>query len=66
MRFQAYKISGGRGFLKNAHSPGTPSALTLAANRRNFNGLMEAELRHPGESRGPEHCEKTGFRLSPE
>jgi hypothetical protein len=22
--------------------------------------------RHPGESRGPEHLEMTGFRLSPE
>jgi len=26
-------------------------------------GLLE---RHPGESRGPEHHEITGFRLSPE
>jgi hypothetical protein len=29
--------------------------------------LAESLLeRHPGESRGPEHLELTGFRLSPE
>ncbi len=28
------------------------------------NGLFIT--RHPGESRGPEHIEKTGFRLPPE
>ena len=30
-------------------------------------GLVKSLLeRHPGESRGPEHLEITGFRLSPE
>jgi hypothetical protein len=30
-------------------------------------GLVKSHLgRHPGESRGPEHLEITGFRLSPE
>jgi hypothetical protein len=30
-------------------------------------GLVKSLLkRHPGESRGPEHPEITGFRLSPE
>ena len=30
-------------------------------------GLVKSRLdRHPGESRGPEHLEITGFRLSPE
>ena len=29
MRFQAYKISGGRGVLKNAPSPGPPSHKTF-------------------------------------
>jgi hypothetical protein len=32
-----------------------------------FDGLVKSLLkRHPGESRGPEHLEITGFRLSPE
>jgi hypothetical protein len=31
------------------------------------NGLVRnLKKRHPGESRGPEHLEITGFRLSPE
>ncbi|OGQ00506.1 MAG: hypothetical protein A2Z51_06570 [Deltaproteobacteria bacterium RBG_19FT_COMBO_52_11] len=35
--------------------------------RLNFDGLVKSILdRHPGESRGPEHLEITGFRLSPE
>jgi hypothetical protein len=30
-------------------------------------GLAKSQMpRHPGESRGPEHLEITGFRLSPE
>jgi len=34
---------------------------------RKFDGLVKSLLkRHPGESRGPEHLEITGFRLSPE
>jgi hypothetical protein len=28
--------------------------------------LQNKLIRRPGESRGPEHIEKTGFRLSPE
>jgi hypothetical protein len=33
----------------------------------NFDELVKSLLeRHPGESRGPEHLEITGFRLSPE
>jgi len=33
----------------------------------NIDGLVKSLLeRHPGESRGPEHLEITGFRLSPE
>ena len=33
----------------------------------NFDGLVKILLdRHPGESRGPEHIEITGFRLLPE
>jgi hypothetical protein len=33
----------------------------------NFDGLAKSLLgRHPGESRGPEHVEITGFRLSPD
>jgi len=32
-----------------------------------FDDLVKSLLgRHPGESRGPEHLEMTGFRLSPE
>jgi len=32
-----------------------------------FDDLVKSLLeRHPGESRGPEHLEITGFRLSPE
>jgi hypothetical protein len=32
-----------------------------------FDDLVKSLLkRHPGESRGPEHPEITGFRLSPE
>jgi hypothetical protein len=32
-----------------------------------FDGFVKSLLeRHPGESRGPEHPEITGFRLSPE
>jgi hypothetical protein len=32
-----------------------------------IDGLVKSLLgRHPGESRGPEHVEITGFRLSPE
>jgi hypothetical protein len=32
-----------------------------------FDDLVRSHLeRHPGESRGPEHLEITGFRLSPE
>ena len=32
-----------------------------------FNEIVKSLLdRHPGESRGPEHLEITGFRLSPE
>jgi len=34
---------------------------------RNIDGLVKSLLkRHSGESRGPEHLEITGFRLSPE
>ncbi|MCX5915506.1 MAG: hypothetical protein NTX30_02325, partial [Deltaproteobacteria bacterium] len=33
----------------------------------NVDDLVKSLLeRHPGESRGPEHLEITGFRLSPE
>jgi hypothetical protein len=33
----------------------------------NLDGLVKSLLdRHPGESRGPEQLEITGFRLSPE
>jgi hypothetical protein len=33
----------------------------------NLDDLVKSLLeRHPGESRGPEHLEITGFRLSPE
>jgi hypothetical protein len=32
-----------------------------------IDGVVKSLLeRHPGESRGPEHLEITGFRLSPE
>jgi hypothetical protein len=33
----------------------------------NFDGLVKSLFgRHPGESRGPERLDLTGFRLSPE
>jgi len=42
-------------------------AINLNRREANNDGLVKSLLeRLPGESRGPEHLEITGFRLSPE
>jgi len=40
--------------------------MQIAEFKMKIDELVKSQLgRHPGESRGPEHLEMTGFRLSP-
>jgi hypothetical protein len=54
------------------YAPRNDTAPDFLRDHQNLKSLNIDELvkslfkRHPGESRGPEHLEITGFRLSPE
>jgi hypothetical protein len=53
-------------FLENVQSICNISH-TLFTEKPTPDGLVKSlSYRHPGERRGPEHPEKTGFRLPPE
>ncbi len=72
--------TGEKGFTREATAKRTTSVQPWDSINRNISGSGFGEYatiavaksddlfttRHPGESRGPEHLEKTGFRLPPE